>query len=562
MQSLSPLQRSRLKYQPVLPKALQNIKGLSIVKTTYENNANPSEQIRNLFPLTYQFPLVEFTDGPQQVFSTLRVGVVLSGGQAPGGHNVIAGLFDALIQLNPESSLIGFLDGPSGIVKDKTIEITAPLLENYRNQGGFDLIGSGRTKIETEEQFKAAKAAVERHQLDGLVIIGGDDSNTNAALLAEYFLASRCKTSVIGVPKTIDGDLKGSGVEISFGFDTAAKNYSQTIGSLMRDALSAKKYYNFIKLMGRSASHIALECALQTHPNYTLISEEVAAEKKSLKNLVDDICDLICKRALKGKDYGVILIPEGVIEFIPEVRKLIEELNGLLAVTHHHHSTLEQMSDDQERIAYIEKFLSKESLSCFQILPKENRAQLLIGRDAHGNVQVSKIETERMFIEMVKNELHQRSKDGRYKGLFSPLAFFCGYEGRSCLPSNFDCQYCYALGMIGALLINARVTGYICRLKNLSHPAEEWQPGAIPLTSLIKMEKRHGEDKPVIRKALVDLQGKPFKTFKQLRGIWTEKDDYADPGPVQFFGPKELTDSITMTLNLESAAGDNILKIH
>lgn len=552
MQSLSPLQRSRLKYQPALPHIFQNIKELTLVKTTNQSTT-PSNQIANLFPFTYHFPFVEFTKGPEQVYSPLRVGVVLSGGQAPGGHNVIAGLFDGLIKLNPESSLIGFLDGPGGIVKDKSIEITASLLENYRNQGGFDIIGSGRTKIETEEQFKAAKATVERHQLDGLVIIGGDDSNTNAALLAEYFLAGNCKTSVIGVPKTIDGDLKGGGIEISFGFDTAAKNYSQTIGSLMRDALSAKKYYNFIKLMGRSASHITLECALQTHPNLALISEEVLAEQKSLKNLLDEICDLICKRALKGKEYGVILIPEGVVEFIPEMKKLIEELNNLLAPTQNHASALDQLTEDREKIAYIEKLLSKESLSCFQTIPKENRAQLLIGRDAHGNVQVSKIETERMFIEMVKTELKQRSNNGSYKGSFSPLASFCGYEGRSCLPSNFDCQYCYALGMIGALLVNARLTGYVCGLKNLSNPVEEWEPIGIPLTSLIHIEKRHGEDKPVIQKALVDLQGKPFQAFKQQRSVWAEKDDYADPGPIQFFGLKQLTDSITQTLCLENA---------
>lgn len=551
MPSLSPLQRARLKYQPALPQILQNIKALSVVKAANQDNKKPSTQISGLFPLTHQFPFLEFVKGTAQNHSPMRVGVVLSGGQAPGGHNVIAGLFDALNQLNGESTLIGFLDGPSGIVKDKTLEITETLLADYRNQGGFDLIGSGRTKIETAEQFKAAQATVERHQLDGLVIIGGDDSNTNAALLAEYFVAGKCKTSVIGVPKTIDGDLKGGGIEISFGFDTASKKYSETIGSLMRDALSAKKYYHFIKLMGRSASHIALECALQTHPNLAFISEEVAAEKKSLKNLVDEVCDLICKRALNGKDYGVILIPEGVVEFIPEVKKLIEELNGLLATTKEHNAVLDQLSDDQ-KIAYIEKLLSKESLNCFQTLPKENRAQLLIGRDAHGNVQVSKIETERMFSEMVKKELKQRSKDGSYKGAFSPLTFFCGYEGRSCLPSNFDCQYCYALGMVAALLINAKATGYICSLQNLSKPVEEWVPAGIPLTSLMTIEKRHGEDKPVIQKALVDLKGKPFAAFSHQRAAWTENDVYADPGPLQFFGPKDFTDTITQTLNLES----------
>jgi diphosphate-dependent phosphofructokinase len=546
MPLLSPLQHARLKYRPVLPKALQEIKSLSVVKT--ENDQKASPQIAKLFPLTYQYPLLKFVKGQEHSSAPLRVGVVLSGGQAPGGHNVIAGLFDAIKQMNPKSSLIGFLNGPSGIVKDKTVEITEALLANYRNQGGFDLIGSGRTKIETEEQFKAARTTVDKHQLDGLVVIGGDDSNTNAALLAEYFVAGGCKTTVVGVPKTIDGDLKGGGIEISFGFDTASKNYSGTIGSLMRDTLSAKKYYHFIKLMGRSASHIALECALQTHPNIAFISEEVAAEKKSLKNLVDDICDMICKRAVKGKDYGVILIPEGVVEFIPEVKLLIEELNGLLAKTKDHSATLEQLSDDQEKIAYIEKLLSKPSLTCFQTLPKDTQAQLLIGRDAHGNVQVSKIETERMMIEMVKKELKQRP----YKGSFSPLSFFCGYEGRSCLPSDFDCQYCYALGVVAALLVHAKATGYVCSLQNLSKPVEEWIPAGIPLTSLMTIEKREGEERPVIQKALVDLHGKPFASFKQQREAWIEADDYADPGPIQFFGPKDLMDCITKTLTLES----------
>lgn len=552
MSSLSPLQLARLKYHPSLPKALQNIKALMATKVPDKGNKKASSEIAGLFPLTHQFPPIAFVNGMDQPSSPLKVGVVLSGGQAPGGHNVIAGLFDALKQLNPASSLIGFLDGPSGIVEDHTIEITESLLKNYRNQGGFDIIGSGRTKIETEDQFKAARVTVDKHQLDGLVIIGGDDSNTNAALLAEYFLAGKCKTSVIGVPKTIDGDLKGGGIEISFGFDTAAKNYSQTIGSLMRDALSAKKYYHFIKLMGRSASHIALECALQTHPNLAFISEEVAAEKKSLKDLVNAISDLICKRALKGKEYGVILIPEGVVEFIPEVKKLIEELNGLLAPTKNHHSALDQLTSDHEKIAYIEKLLSKEALSCFQTLPKDTQAQLLIGRDAHGNVQVSKIETERMMIEMVKKELKQRSKNGGYKGGFSPLSFFCGYEGRSCLPSNFDCQYCYALGTVAALLIKAKVTGYICRLENLSKPVEEWIPGGIPLTALMAMENRHGETRPVIQKALVDLQGRPFAEYKQKREAWSDEDDYADPGPIQFHGPHEIVDGITLTLALES----------
>lgn len=549
--SQSPLQQARLHFQPKLPKALQNIEKIEVAKTKdIPSNATPP-QITKLFPLTHQAPHLKFTKTDKGSHVPLKVGVVLSGGQAPGGHNVISGLYDALKKLNKESVLIGFLNGPSGIVDNKTVEITENLLANYRNQGGFDIIGSGRTKIETPAQFQAAKATMEKHKLNGLVVVGGDDSNTNAALLAEYFVANQCVTTVVGVPKTIDGDLKTKAVEVSFGFDTAAKNYSATVGSLMRDALSAKKYYYFIKLMGRSASHITLECALQTHPNLALISEEVAAEKKSLKDIVNDICDLICNRALDGKDYGIILIPEGVVEFIPEVKHLIEELNSLLATTKSHNTALESLSTSNEKIDYIAKLLSKESLSCFQTLPKENQAQLLIGRDSHGNVQVSKIETERMIIEMVKKELKERAKNQRYKGSFSPIPHFCGYEGRSCLPSNFDSQYCYALGHIAALLINSKANGYICHLTNLSQKVEEWLPGGIPLTTLMTIEERHGEAKPVIQKALVDLKGKPFAALKSQRTKWASEDDYVDPGSIQFFGPQEIADAVTFTLTLE-----------
>lgn len=549
--SNSPLQQIRLQYQPKLPKALQNIKALSFAIGSQKAKVHP--EISKLFPLTHQAPLLEILAQHAGVHEPLKVGVVLSGGQAPGGHNVISGLYDALKDLNPQSTLIGFLDGPSGIIENKTLEITESLLVNYRNQGGFDLIGSGRTKIETPAQFKAAESTVRKHRLNGLVIVGGDDSNTNAALLAEYFVANQCDTVVVGVPKTIDGDLKTDAVEISFGFDSAAKNYSETIGSLMRDALSAKKYYYFIKLMGRSASHITLECALQTHPNLALISEEVAAERKSLKDLIDSICDLICERAKDGKDYGIILIPEGVVEFIPEVKCLIEELNGLLAKTQSHHAVLEQLESASEKINYISKLLSKDSLSCFQTLPEDNQGQLLISRDSHGNVQVSKIETERMMIEMVKKELKKRTQNGSYKGSFSPIPHFCGYEGRSCLPSNFDCQYCYSLGHIAALLIDSKSTGYICHLQNLANPVDEWIPGATPLITLMVIEERHGEHKPVIQKALVDLNGKPFLSFKQQQNQWAKADDYTQPGPIQFFGSTEIVDSITLTLKLEKS---------
>lgn len=549
--SNSLLQQARLQYQPKLPRALKNIQAIGFAKTKDVQSPKVLPQISKLFPLTHQATSLEIVNCCKNSHEALRVGVVLSGGQAPGGHNVISGLYDALKALNANSTLIGFLDGPRGLVDDKTMEITGSLLAGYRNQGGFDLIGSGRTKIETEAQFKAAEATVKKHQLNGLVVIGGDDSNTNAALLAEYFVANQCDTYVVGVPKTIDGDLKTESVEISFGFDSAAKNYSETIGSLMRDALSAKKYYYFIKLMGRSASHITLECALQTHPNLALISEEVAAEKQSLKDLIDAICDLICTRAVDKKDYGIILIPEGVVEFIPEVKRLIKELNELLAKTNPHYDALENLGNGQESIDDISALLSKESLCCFQSLPKDTQRQLLIGRDAHGNVQVSKIETERMMIEMVKKELTERTKKGSYKGSFSPIPHFCGYEGRSCLPSNFDSQYCYALGHIATLLIDSKATGYICHLQNLANPLEEWIPGATPLTTLMAIEERHGEPKPVIQKALVDIKGKPFMSFKQHRNKWAKEDDYVNPGPIQFFGPAEITDSITLTLTLE-----------
>lgn len=551
--SHSPLQQSRLLYEPKLPKALCNISQLMISKSVDHPSSSPSQQIRSLFPRTWGAPYLAFSSGKKpKMHPPLRVGVVLSGGQAPGGHNVITGLYDALKTLNQESMLIGFLDGPSGIIDDNTLELTAPLLADYRNQGGFDLIGSGRTKIETPEQFAAALKTAKTYKLDGLVVIGGDDSNTNAALLAEYFVAQESSTVVVGVPKTIDGDLKSEAVEVSFGFDSASKHYSETIGSLMRDALSAKKYYYFIKLMGRSASHITLECALQTHPNLAFISEEAAAENKSLKNMVDEICDLICARSQKGKDFGVILIPEGLIEFIPEVQHLIEELNGLLSPQKPHHAALEQLGGSTEKIAYMKKWLSKESLESFHILPKDTQAQLLIGRDPHGNVQVSKIETERMIIEMVKKELKERTKKGTYKGAFSPIPHFCGYEGRSCLPSNFDSQYCYSLGYVAALLVDAKANGYMCSLKHLTRPVEEWIPKGTPLTTLMTVEQRHGKPKPVIQKALVDLQGAPFQTFKRQRTSWAEQDDYTNPGPIQFFGPPLLTEAVTLTLALEA----------
>lgn len=545
---LSQLQKERLNFTPQLPDILKAIGEVALVPT---GKGECLPEIATLFPHTFKQPQLNITQGAQKKHQALKIGVVLSGGQAPGGHNVIAGLFDALKQLNDGSTLIGFCDGPGGIIKNKTIPITEKLLATYRNQGGFDLIGSGRTKIETPEDFQAAEATARAHDLDGIVIVGGDDSNTNAAVLAEYFMAKGCKTHVIGIPKTIDGDLKNELIEVSFGFDTACKTYSDTIGSIMRDALSAKKYYYFIKLMGRSASHITLECALQTHPNMALIAEEIAAGKKTLASIVNQLCDLITARAAIGKNYGIILIPEGVVEFIPEVEALIQELNSALAEGKEHSTALNALGKE-EKIAYTAKLLSPPSLACFKNLPAEIQAQLLLTRDSHGNVQVSKIETDRLLIELVKTELKRRTANGTYKGKFDSQPHFCGYEGRSCLPSNFDSRYCYALGYVAAALLDGGATGYICYVNNLSKPVAQWQAGGIPLTKMMGIELRHGKPKPVIEKILVDLQGKPFLTFKSARDKWALDDDYSFPGPIQFFGPPALTDAITHTLQLES----------
>lgn len=547
----SRLQQERKRYIPKLPKCLEEI----LLARISKRGEVPQHEakIANMFPHLAHLPPLEILVGDKIEHLPKRFGVVFSGGQAPGGHNVIAGLYDAMKKLNSKSLLFGFLEGPGGIIDNNYVEITSDLLDPYRNQGGFDLIGSGRTKIETEEQLQAAEKHVRALNLDGLVVIGGDDSNTNAAILAERFLVKGCKTCVVGVPKTIDGDLKNEQIEISFGFDTACKIYSETIGNLLCDALSAKKYYFFVKLMGRSASHIALECALQTHPNLTLIGEAIAQSKSTLKQIVDSIADLICERAAKNKNYGVILIPEGIIEFIPEVKTLIKELNTLLAVGKEHAAAIESLTTKEEKNDYIAKWLSASALNCFKTLSKDVQAQLLLGRDAHGNVQVSKIETERMLIDMVKAELKRRTKAGTYTGSFSPQPLFCGYEGRSCLPSNFDSQYCYSLGATAALLIDAKATGYICLLKNLAKPVAKWQAGGYPLTAMMALEERHGTSKPVIKKALVNLQGKPYEAFLKGSPKWALEDDYLSPGPIQFFGAAEITDAIPMTLTLEQS---------
>lgn len=550
-QATQLLQKLRGAYKPQLPEALRNIQSLTCKA---EDNSKPFDnEVSKLFPKTCHQPILKFDNSKLNGTLPLKVGVVLSGGQAAGGHNVITGLYDALHILNGKSQVFGFLDGPSGIIDSKYIELNNELIDKFRNQGGFDLIGSGRTKIETKEQFSSAEKTVKALELDGLVIIGGDDSNTNAALLAEYFLDKGVKTRVIGVPKTIDGDLKNEFIETSFGFDTATKTYSEIIGNIQRDALSAKKYYFFIKLMGRSASHIALECALQTHPNNTLIGEEIEAEKKTILQITKELADIICERAAKGKDYGVVLIPEGTIEFIPECKQLISELNALLAPEHTHLANLEKITDKTEKVRYISINLSDVARKCFDSLPEEIQIQLLLDRDPHGNVQVSKIETERLFCETVKRELKTRKKAGTYGGKFSVQPLFCGYEGRSCFPSNFDSQYCYALGNVAALLIQNGKTGYMAVVQNLTKPVIEWKIAGIPLANMLHIEQRHGKAKPVIKKALVELTGKPFQSFQSQRKSWEVEDDYQYPGPIQFFGPAELTDTITQTLQLEQS---------
>lgn len=545
MISFSPLQIHRLKYQPQLPLLLQD---LSVIVANFEKSICLSDPaLQEQFPQTFQQPIITFRRGNKKEATPLKVGVVLSGGQAPGGHNVIAGLFDALKQIHPESILLGFLDGPLGILKNTSIELTKMVIDSYRNQGGFDMIGSGRTKIETPAQLEAAMLTVQTLALDGLVIIGGDDSNTNAAILAEYFKQAGVKTSVIGVPKTIDGDLKNEFIDISFGFDTASKIYAECIGNILKDALSAKKYYHFIKLMGRSASHLALECALLTHPNLVFISEEVAEKKQTLQEIVGQITTMICKRAEKNLHYGVVLIPEGLIESISEIGALIQKLNELLFS---HSEKIEELLIPEEKDNYIISQLTSNEAKTFLALPKEVRDQLLLERDSHGNVQVSKIETERLLIKLVEKELKRLKQEGIYKGTFSPQPQFCGYEGRSGLPSNFDCQYCYALGFVATLLVQSGVTGYMSCLKKLSEPIERWSPMGVPIYRMLQIEKRQGKQKSVIRKFLVDLQGPFFKQYASVRDQWQITDDYRSPGPIQFEGPKNLTEMKPLSLLL------------
>lgn len=533
------LQKARCAFLPVLPLVLRDLAEVRLEPTSSQQPPLDGK-IQALFPLTSGQPLLIGKKGNKRSLKPLRVGAVFSGGQAAGGHNVITGIYDSLKQLSPHSRVFGFLGGPDGIIQGNSKELSAEMIASYRNQGGFDMIGSGRTKIETEEQLKATLAVVQEMQLDGLVIIGGDDSNTNAAVLAEYFKKNNCSTKVIGVPKTIDGDLKNAHVAISFGFDTACKTYAEIIGNIARDACSAKKYTHFIRLMGRSASHITLECALATQPNLALISEEVAAEKKTLAQIVSQLSDLVCDRAQAGKNYGVILIPEGLIEFIPEIAVLIKELNAILA------------QDPAINTSTLTTKLTSASQSCFSSLPEKIQKQLLLKRDPHGNVQVSLIETERLLAEMVQEEMANRVKQGRSKAKFFPVFHFLGYEGRAGYPSNFDCNYCYALGFTASLLIDEGVTGYMAFISHLKQRPENWGIGGIPLTTLLHTEMRAGKEKPVIQKALVDLHAKPFKHLQAVREQWKLKDVYLYPGPIQFFGPLEMSERPPLTLLLET----------
>ena len=544
----SALQLARAAYQPKLPKGLQGVVNLKAGKAT--QSVGDQEEIKKLFPNTYGLPLVEFvpSEGEQDdVNPKMNVGVILSGGQAPGGHNVICGIFDRVKRLNPENKLYGFLLGPSGLVDHKYVELTADIIDEYRNTGGFDIIGSGRTKLEETSQFESGLEIIRQLDIKAVVIIGGDDSNTNACVLAEYYLANKTGVQVIGCPKTIDGDLKNDQIETSCGFDTACKTYSELIGNIERDANSAKKYWHFIKLMGRSASHIALECALETQPNICLISEEIQEKNMTLDDIVADMAATIAARAEKGDNYGVALIPEGLIEFIPAVKKLIAELNDLL-------SSEEYMADaPADRIEWLNKHLSADNAPVFSSLPRVFAEQLTGERDPHGNVQVSLIETEKLLAEMVAKKLDDMKAAGQFKGKFAAQHHFFGYEGRCAAPSNFDADYCYALGTSAAELIARGKTGYMAIVKNTTAPAEEWKAGGVPITMMMNMERRNGKMKPVIRKALVELEGKPFKAFAAKRDEWKKNTCYTYPGPIQYWGPTEVCDRTTETLALEQS---------
>ncbi|MCR5132033.1 MAG: diphosphate--fructose-6-phosphate 1-phosphotransferase [Prevotella sp.] len=541
----SLLQKERAAYQPKLPKGLQG--AVSVKEGEPTQSVGDQEEIKKLFPNTYGMPLVEFVPGECANNTKMNVGVILSGGQAPGGHNVITGLFDAIKKLNPENRLFGFILGPGGLVDHNYMEITAEIADEYRNTGGFDMIGSGRTKLEKVDQFEKGLEIIRELDIKAIVIIGGDDSNTNACVLAEYYAAKNYGVQVIGCPKTIDGDLKNDQIETSFGFDTATKTYGELIGNIERDCNSARKYWHFIKLMGRSASHIALECALQAQPNICLISEEVEAKDQTLNDIVEYIASVVAKRAEDGNNFGVVLVPEGLIEFIPAIGRLIDELNDLLAA---HGADYKDLDKEAQR-EYILAHLSKENAETFATLPEGVARQLSLDRDPHGNVQVSLIETEKLLSEMVEAKLAEWKKEGKYVGKFATLHHFFGYEGRCAAPSNFDADYCYALGTSAAQLIANGKTGYMAIVKNTTAPSDEWKAGGVPITMMMNMERRNGEMKPVIRKALVELDGNPFKAFVAHRDQWARETCFVYPGPIQYWGPSSVCDRTTRTLALE-----------
>ena len=548
MSTKSALQIARAAYQPKLPKALRG--ALKAVEGAPTQSVADQEEVKKLFPNTYGMPYLKFepVDG-EMATAQMNVGVILSGGQAPGGHNVISGLFDGIRKLNPSNKLYGFILGPGGLVDHNYMELTDEIIDEYRNTGGFDIIGSGRTKLEKKEQFDKGLEILKELNIKALVIIGGDDSNTNACVLAEYYKAIGAGVQVIGCPKTIDGDLKNSEIEASFGFDTATKVYSEVIGNIERDCNSAKKYWHFIKLMGRSASHVTLECALQTQPNITLIGEEVEAKNQTLDDVVTYIAEIVAERASRGLNFGVALVPEGLIEFIPAIKKLIAELNDLIAANQ---AEFDKISAE-EKIAFIAAHLSAENAAIFKSLPAGVSRQLALERDPHGNVQVSLIETEQLLADMVAVKLAEWKKEGKFVGKFATQHHFFGYEGRCAAPSNWDADYCYSLGFNASMLIAAGKTGYMSSVKNTFKPADEWIAGGIPITMMMNMEKRNGEMKPVIKKALVELDGAPFKFFASKRAEWAKETSFVYPGPIQYFGPAEVADQPTKTLTLEQS---------
>jgi pyrophosphate--fructose-6-phosphate 1-phosphotransferase len=544
--SICALQKERAKYQPKVPEALRgNVKA---IEGKYTQSVADQEEIKKIFPHTYGMPIITFEkSNDKNDLPAINAGVILSGGQAPGGHNVIAGLFDGIKAVNKDSRLYGFILGPAGLINHEYMELTSEIIDNYRNTGGFDIIGSGRTKLETVEQFDKGLEILKKLNISALVIIGGDDSNTNACVLAEYYKSIHAGVQVIGCPKTIDGDLKNEQIETSFGFDTACKVYSEVIGNIQRDCNSARKYWHFIKLMGRSASHIALECALQTHPNICIISEEIEAKNQSLDDIVNYIATIVAERADKGNNFGIVLIPEGLIEFIPAMKRLIAELNDFLV----RYETEFKMIRKSEQCAYIINKLTKENSELYASLPETVARQLSLDRDPHGNVQVSLIETEKLLAEMVGNRLAEWKASDKYKGKFLTQVHFFGYEGRCAAPSNYDADYCYSLGYTASCLISTGKTGYMSSVRNTTAPANQWIAGGVPITMMMNLERRAGQNKPVIRKALVDLNGAPFREFVANRDFRSENTDYVYPGPIQYFGPVKVCDQPTITLQLE-----------